>query len=253
MNNINEVIDFYYRSNYATFDVYEKHTDYFAAFSNNIKDVYYNHLAPIGSAAPLKLLKNNNEIFLKKSRKPAICIMPISDFYGKEIKGLKKGPTDVWMRFNAGRTSPAGVSDFEAGLIDKKNIEDYVSSFQKSFTGGVYGNLDAAYSVVERKFFEPDNNFLNLIAMCWYKGHPIGQVRTSLGGDKAFIYALGIIPEFRAGGAPGKILGDFIIRKCLDNGVKDIYLQTEHKSPLERLYLKFGFEKMFLGDYYFLD
>ena len=248
---VNEIIDFYYRTNTVDFDTYETTPEYIKVFSKNLHDSYYNHLVPVGNTDSIKLLEFFE--FKKYDRAPVVCVLPLSDDYSKNDMGLKNIANDSWLRFT-GVVPPKKetVLDFDLKTVGVEQMDDYVDLFMAGFSGGVYGTLPAEYAVVEKLCFleMATNPGKHLIAMAYYKKKPVGVVRAILESDKAFIYAFAIPKAYRFSGVTAKLLGAFILNELFDRGIKHIFLQTEADTVLEKFYKMNGFERLFLGKYY---
>lgn len=244
-----EIINFYYKTNKVDFDVYEKHHGYISAFSDNLSDVYYNHIIPTQNSKSKELLELTKSEFIKHNRRPAVCILPISCEYKENISGLKNISTDVWMKFeNSFFKNFEHPKEFSFKIIGKEYMNHYVDLFMRGFSSGVYGQLPPEYAIVEKLCFNESKE--HLIAMAFYEEKPIGVVRAIIESDKSFIYAFAIPKENRFSGLTAKLLGSFIIKEILNRGAKDIFLQTESETVLERFYSSNGFNKIFTGKYY---
>jgi hypothetical protein len=246
-----EIIDFYYRSDYGTFDVYAKSGMFWRAFSDNIKDTYYNHIVPVNSANPNESIIEHRPEFITRNRVPAVCVMPLSEFYEKEVPGLKQWAADSWMTYSKPSAPEVMTNpDFNVAESRPEDADIHAEVFMRAFSDGVYAGLDASYADVEKIFFLPHPVFENLNLLLYCKGTAIGCVRAVIENDKAFIYALGVIKEYRFGGLSVAHLGANLLNRLLDRGIKRIYLNTELGTKLENFYLRAGFERMFVGRYW---
>lgn len=246
-----EIIDFSYRTNTVDFDVYEKHNGYFSAFSKNLKDLYYNHIAPVGNTKVDSLLLSTE--FIKRNCKPVICVLPISDEYDKEQLNLVNTANDAWMKFKNSVITKINIpANFSLKIIGQEYKDYYINLFARGFSSGVYGNLPEEYSEVEKLCFKEMtvNPNKHLVAMVFHNEEPIGVVRAILEKDKAMVYAFAIPKEYRFSGLTANLLGAYIIQEIFNRGVKHIFLQTEAGTILERFYTQNGFERLFLGKYY---
>ncbi|MDR1207261.1 MAG: GNAT family N-acetyltransferase [Rickettsiales bacterium] len=246
-----EIIDFYYRSNYGTFDVYAKSAYFWHAFSDNIKDIYYNHIVPLNDAKPKELILEHKPEFVARNRMPAVCIMPLSKFYEKQIPGLKPWAADSWMKYaNPSVPDVPANPDFSVVESGLKDVDIHADVFMRAFSDGVYAGLDESYGDVEKIFFRPHPVFTNLNLLLYYKGTAVGCVRAVIENDKAFIYALGVVKEYRFGGMSVAQLGADLMKRLFARGIRDIYMNTELGTRLESFYLRAGFERLFTGRYW---
>lgn len=248
---ISEIIDFYYRTNTPDFDVYEKHDGHISAFSHILHDIYYNHLIPTGDTDTKKLLSGDLE-FKKRNRPPVVCVTPLSDDYNKDLPELDLVATDTWMQFFGTVPNLELPKDFDVKLIGKEYLNDYIDLFMGGFSGGVYGTLAPEYADVEKRCFMENETTpgKHLFAMAFFKGKPVGVVRALMENDKSFIFGFAIPKKWRFRGMTATVLGTYILQQIVAHGAKNIFLQTEADTVLERFYSQNGFKRLFLGKYY---
>lgn len=249
---LEEIIDFRYRSDYESIDEFRKRDGYWSVFSESLKETDCNHLIPCNGTNCRDLLISSKPEFLSHSRVPCIYTTPLSFENNDQIDGLERAAAESFMYY--GRDVPPAVQDapdFRIERIGKDRMREYVDSFYRSFSDGPYAGLGQEYGTVEQRFFDaPPKGFEQLIFLLEYKGRVIGQARTVIENDMAFFYALGIDKDFRFNGLSGEFLLSHRIKECFDRGAKNIFLQTAQDSRPEGFDLKHGFRRLFTGRYW---
>lgn len=253
---VSKISDFYYRSNYGIFSEYIKFDGYDLAFSKNIEDEYYNHIIHYHGDINA-ILSTCSEEFEKRNRKPVLYVTPLSDLYDTDLEkeGYKTWAVDTWMMYDSPSALPEQKlsSDISVVEIGKDSCELYLDTFMKAFSNpdDVYGILPDGYRKAEAEFFDEleASALKSHVFLGKVKDDPVGVIRYVSEGDFCFMYALGVEKKYRKGGEVARILSSVAMRSALDGGARNIFLQTELRTPLERYYRIFNFAHIFKGSY----
>ena len=248
-----EIIDFCYRANYGRIDEFVNHDGYLSAFSNTLKDFYYNHLIPMDGTDCRELLISHKDEFAVRGHQPCVYTTPLSFNYKNPVDGLKCVEMESFLWYDR-ENVPAlpADKDYVVKIVGPERMEEYIAIFNAAFSTGVYAGLvGPEYADAERKFFtHAPNGFKSLIFLVEYKGHAVGGMCAVISGNMAFLYSMAVLPDARIGGMAAKQLGAVVLKELFDRGATNIFLQTEYDSKLEHFYNYYGFERLFVGRYW---
>ena len=256
-----EMIDLHLNGNLNLFfsDVI-KCENYDIYYSDLIEDEYWNYAFIRNNNIDLRNISQIITNQMKQiNRKPVMYIASniVNEKLEQDIKNLNLNLiyTDCWMfleDLNKFETYKSSI-DFSIYKVDKELQSIFIKAITDGFSGDdpndPYDSLSEGYKISIENSFQKNNNIINYIGM--KKDMPVGTATVLYNNDKALIYNITTLKEYKRQGVCKQIMS-YIINELNNLKIKEICLQTEKGYYTEEVYKKMGFKEKILGRAYSL-
>jgi len=219
-------------------------------YSDIVDDTYYNCVVVKGQIDFKKVVKETLDFYNPRDRTPTFYLIenqyPELEKYLKE-NNFESDHGDSWMRYNG---KPIDVEiTLKAKLCEtKEDLALCGKLVNLTYVEGdqVYSDMSTVYDrAIVNSFGTPNNEFY-----IFYEDEtPIGTGQVEWDEKSAGLNTIGVLGKHRKKGY-GKQITKFLLEKVKG---KDVYIQTEKDSFVEKLYGKLGFDKLFCVNYYNLN
>lgn len=203
------------------------------------------------------ILKENKKIpekltqiekfYYKKDGTPSVYIPKVGKNGEPEIEGYENSFTDVWM-FYTGEEIESRDDILLEKVKTQEQMGKYVELFYKcraSDLNGPYAGLSREYGKQLKKRFDKKDIYTDHFIV-YLEETAVGHITTVKDGEKAAIYNLGTIPDYRGKGIASTSL-EKAINQLKNTGIETIFLQTEKDSKNEQFFNNRGFKTKFEG------
>ncbi|MFB6180919.1 MAG: GNAT family N-acetyltransferase [Candidatus Nanohalobium sp.] len=216
-------------------------------------DVFWNHAVVSRTVDNLEEKVGDVKKFYQKKEKNPAFYLPVSGPLKDVLTELKKKGfeevfTDVWM-FHTGEELPEGNENIELEEVSSKDdMEEFVNLFYRSHAAGLedpYAGLSREYGEqLKDKFSKDFDGFRIQHFLVKHGDESVGHITSVENGEKAAIYNLGTIPDYRGKGVATATLRK-TVEKLKEKDLDQIFLQTEKGSKNEDFFNSRGFETKF--------
>ncbi len=237
-------------------------------WSDRITDCYWNYASSIdvGEKELENLIEKVVEFYRTKSRNPAVYFTPFTK--PRNLLEVVKGMgfdlafRDAWMFYDDELFDSINDIEppkgFEIKKVESKKYAEYfVEVFTKSYITSseneTYGGLSKSYIECLLDFLSKqfeDKKVINYLG--FIDGNPVSIASIICSKNFGGIYNVCTIPSYRKRGCASTLILN-AVRKCIKEGVRVIFLQTEHNTYNERFFHKLGFFTKFVGECYVLE
>ncbi len=244
----------------------KKRSGYVLFYSDRISDILCNYAGQINLTAK-NVPKAINDVVMfyrKVNRKPCFVITSWTRPHNLSAilvnMGWKSESNVAWMTLIKNKIRVTKNPNLNIKLVDsEKEMKVAKRVFNYSYGGKrtkdtPYGGLSPIYgeklldSYLKSEHKRSKTIFFYL---AYLNNQPAGIAMLVMLKNYTAIYSVGVIPSFRKQGIGTALLAD-CVNAAMENGRKDIFLQTEANSYNEKLYKKMGFSTVFVTKEYIL-
>lgn len=245
------------------FDGIDEFSNYSIAYSNNVKDYFYNFITNIKAKTKNEFDKIILDAIPKMNNKNREIIIAVLPYFGeiynnKEVffdNTYKLVSKEVWQIYDdlVNIKNINTNCNLNIKLEKTENMKLYAKEMLEAYQTGdnkdPYGSLDSEYKKIYENYKEEKSEYKNEFYFIKMDNKIIG-VTSCVYDNKIFgIYGLAIKKEYRKKGF-GKETIKKQLEMCKNKNLKLAFLQTEEEYYPADMYRKLGFKDVCIKYYY---